>query len=254
MRPAVGRDDDPVLELESVTAGYGPYRALDRVTLSVGRGEAIALVGANGAGKSTVARVCAGLVKPSNGRVIVAGSDLNGAPPWAFARAGVASVPEGRGVFATLTVEENLVLGLTQWLGRGAVSRALQSAYDRFPILAERRSQLAGSLSGGQQRLLSLAKVLGVSPLILVADELSLGLSPAAIDDIYEQLRSLHEAGTAMLLIEQRVDRVLALTSAAAVLDRGRVVFSGPGEQAAGVLEELLGAAATSAQSTCADT
>jgi branched-chain amino acid transport system ATP-binding protein len=230
-----------VLQLESVSAAYGPYRAIDQVSLEVGRGEVVALVGPNGAGKSTVARVSAGLVRPSAGRLRVGGQDMTGAPPWRIARAKLASVPEGRGVFARLSVLENLELSFARWLGPRAVPRALDETFTRFPILAERRHQRAGTLSGGQQRILSLAKVLGDAPEVVVADELSLGLSPAAVDDLYEQLAALHERGVGLLVIEQRVDRVLKLADRAVVLDRGSVRFDGPPSEAAQPLEALLG-------------
>lgn len=228
------------LALVSVTAGYGPYRALDDVSFSLEPGEAVALVGPNGAGKSTVARVCAGLVPPSSGHLLVGGADLTGAPPWRVARAGLASVPEGRGVFGALTVAENLELSFARWLGPGA-RQALDATYERFPILSERRRQRAGTLSGGQQRLLSLAKVLGDAPRVVVADELSLGLSPAAVDDLYQQLAALHSAPTALLVIEQRTDRAFGLADRAIVLDRGVVVHDGPTGTASGVLQRVLG-------------
>jgi branched-chain amino acid transport system ATP-binding protein len=229
------------IELIGVTAGYGPYRALDGVNLAVPDGEVVALVGPNGAGKSTVARVCAGLVVPSVGRLLVGGEDLTGAPPWRIARAKVASVPEGRGVFARLSVAENLELSFGRWLGREAVPAALERTFERFSMLAERRRQPAGTLSGGQQRLLSLAKVLGDDPRVVVADELSLGLSPAAVDDIYEQLHVLRGAGAALLVIEQQTDRALAVADRAVVLDRGVVAFSGPAAGASAVVADILG-------------
>jgi branched-chain amino acid transport system ATP-binding protein len=232
------------IELVAITAGYGPYRALGGVSMAVPDGEVVALVGPNGAGKSTVARVCAGLVVPTEGRLLVGGEDLTGAPPWRIARARLASVPEGRGVFARLSVAENLELSFGEWLGSAAVPAALERTFDRFPMLAERRRQAAGTLSGGQQRLLSLAKVFGDSPRVVVADELSLGLSPAAADDIYEQLRALHRAGTALLVIEQHTDRALELADHAVVLDRGSVVFTGRPADASSAVQGILGVAA----------
>lgn len=229
------------LELVSVTAGYGPYRALNEVSLTVGTGEVVALVGPNGAGKSTVARVCAGLVKPTSGRLLVGGRDLTGSDPWRIARAKLAFVPEGRGVFARLSVAENLELSFGRWLGADAVVGAMEVAFERFPVLAERRRQRAGTLSGGQQRLLSLAKVLGDDPAVVVADELSLGLAPAALDDLYAQLAALHAAGAALLVIEQRTDRVLELAERSVVLDRGAVVFDGAPSGASEVLQGVLG-------------
>lgn len=229
------------LELVSVSAAYGPYRALADVSFSVPAGEVVALIGPNGSGKSTVARVCAGLVVPTEGRLLVDGHDLTGAPPWRIARAKLASVPEGRGVFGRLSVSENLELSFGAWLGAGAAQAALARTFERFPMLAERRRQAAGTLSGGQQRLLSLAKVLGDAPKVVVADELSLGLSPAAVEDIYEQLAVLHDEGSSLVVIEQQTDRVLALADRAVVLDRGSVAFAGPAGQAHQVLQGILG-------------
>ncbi len=168
-----------------VAAGYGPFRALFDVSLAVAPGEAVALLGPNGAGKTTVARVATGLVRPTAGAVRVEGDDLTGAPAHRFARAGVAHAPEGRSVFATLTVEENLRLSFRRALGRAGVGAALDRAYELFPALGRRRGQLAGTLSGGEQRMLSLARVLVESPQLLIADELSLGLAPIIVDEVY---------------------------------------------------------------------
>lgn len=239
-----------LLELEDVSAAYGPYRALFGVSLSVSEGEALALLGPNGAGKSTVARVASGLLVPTEGRVRVAGADLTGSPAWRVARAGVAHVPEGRGVFASLSVEENLVLSFRRRAGGPAVAGALARAYARFPLLSERRRQRAGTLSGGQQRLLSLAKVLVVPPRLLVVDELSLGLAPSVVDEVYEGLRELRARGTALVVVEQQVRRAIALAPRAVVLDRGAVAYSGPSEQARAVTERLLGARSAAADPT----
>src|SRR3954452_7690894 len=144
----------PVLELRDVSAAYGPFRALFGVSVTVGAGEAVALVGSNGAGKTTVARIASGLVAPSIGAVVVGGVDLTGAPAHRFARAGVAHAPEGRSVFATLSVEENLELSFRRLRGRNGVKPALELAYEMFPVLGDRRHQHAGTLSGGEQRML----------------------------------------------------------------------------------------------------
>lgn len=223
----------PVLELDHVSAGYGPFRALFDVSLAVGDGEAVALLGANGAGKTTVARVASGLVAPSAGAVRVAGDDLTGSAAFRFARAGVAHAPEGRSVFATLTTEENLALSFRRALGRAAVRDALARAYELFPILGERRRQLAGTLSGGQQRMLSMARVLVESPGLLVADELSLGLAPKIVDEVYAALARLREHGTALLIVEQQVRHALALCDRAVVLRQGSVAWAGPAAEAA---------------------
>lgn len=230
------------LEFDHVSASYGPYRALFDVSFSVPAGGIVALVGPNGAGKSTIARVASGLVGVTSGLVRVQGSTTSGWPPWRVARAGLAHVPEGRGCFASLSVAENLELTFRQRAGREGLDDALARAYDAFPALADRRRQRAGTLSGGQQRLLSLARVLVVPPALLVADELSLGLSPAWVDTVYERLADIHRAGTALLIVEQQIDRALGLADRAVVLERGRVVADGPGAVAAPAMERVIAA------------
>lgn len=222
----------PVLELRDVSAGYGPFRALFDVDLTVGPGEAVALLGANGVGKTTVARVATGLVEPTEGAVLVDGVDLRGSAPHVFARAGVAHAVEGRSVFASLSVEDNLRLSFRRAFGAGGVDAALDTAFGQFPALARRRSQPAGLLSGGEQRILSLARVLVEAPRLLVADELSLGLAPIVVDQIYEQLTRLRDAGTALLLVEQQVTHALDLCERAVLLDHGSVEWSGPSDEA----------------------
>lgn len=218
----------PVLELRDVTADYGPFHALFGVSLQVAPGEAVALLGANGAGKTTVARVATGLVAPASGSVLVHGEDFTGAPAHRFARAGVAHAPEGRSVFATLTVEQNLRLSFRRSKGRRGVAGALDSAFSHFPVLHQRRHQVAGSLSGGEQRMLSLARVLVEAPPLLVADELSLGLAPVVIDAIYRELERLRAEGTALLVVEQQVGSALALCDRVVLLGHGSVDLEGP--------------------------
>lgn len=232
----------PALEVHQVDAAYGPYRALFGVSFVVPAGGVVALLGSNGAGKSTVARVVSGLVPSTSGRILIGGRDVTGLPAYKIARAGMAHVPEGRGIFASLTVEENLVLAFRQRAGRRAVAEALGRAYGAFPVLGERRSQRGGTLSGGQQRLLSLAKVLVVPPRLLVADELSLGLAPVVVDAVYDGLREINRAGTALLVVEQQVDRALELASSAVVLEHGSVAFDGPSDQAMEAVEKVLAA------------
>ncbi len=237
-------DLPPVLELRRVSAGYGPYRALFGVTFSIPEGAVVALLGPNGAGKSTVARVATGLVEATEGRIMLAGSDVTKRPAWRIARDGVAHVPEGRGVLGTLTVEENLTLVFRQRLGRQRVAETLAQTYESFPVLGERRKQLAGTLSGGQQRLLSLAKVLSAPPRLLVADELSLGLAPVVIEQVYDNLRRINAAGTALLVVEQQVDRCLEFASKAVVLDHGEVAFEGDPARARETVERIVTAKA----------
>lgn len=222
----------PILELADVTAGYGPFRALFGVSLTIAPGRVLAMVGPNGAGKTTVARVVSGLVVPTTGQVLIDGEDHSNAPTYRFARAGVAHAPEGRSVFATLTVEENLQLSFRRSKGRKGVSAALDQAYELFPRLGERRQQLAGTLSGGEQRMLSLSRVLVEKPKLLVADELSLGLAPIIVDSVYESLDSIRESGTALLIVEQHIGHALAIADEVALLDHGEISWQGPPSEA----------------------
>jgi branched-chain amino acid transport system ATP-binding protein len=230
------------LEVDHVSAGYGPYRALFDVTFAVPTGGVTALIGSNGAGKSTVARVVTGLLASTSGTIRLSGKAITGLPAYKIARAGTAHVPEGRGVFASLTVEENLRLVFRQRGGRQCVPDALARAYEAFPVLGQRRGQHGGTLSGGEQRMLSLAKVLVLPPRLLVADEISLGLAPVVIDTVYEGLRQINRAGTALLVVEQQVDRVLDLAGTAVVLEHGSVAYSGGAGGALAAVEEVMSA------------
>lgn len=223
----------PVLELRSVSAAYGPFRAVFDVSLTVDPGEAVALLGANGAGKTTVARLTTGLIAPTDGAVLVDGEDLTGKRAWQFARAGVAHAPEGRSIFATLSVEENLSLSFRRLWGRRGVGSGLERAYELFPVLGRRRKQLAGTLSGGEQRMLSMARVLVEGPKLLVADELSLGLAPIIVDEVYDSLRRLRELGTSLLIVEQLVGDALELCDRVVLLHHGAVSWEGPSADAA---------------------
>lgn len=233
---------DAAISFQHVAAAYGPYRALFDLSFAVAPGSVKALLGSNGAGKSTVARVATGLLRPSTGTVAVGGVDVSRSEAYRIARLGVAHVPEGRGIFASLTVEENLTLVFRQRLGRRRVGDAIARAYDTFPILKDSRQKRGGNLSGGQQRLLSLATVLVVPSKLLVADELSLGLAPVVIDAVYEGLRQIHEAGTALLIVEQQIDRVLDLADDAVVLDCGTLAYDGPAEGVGEAMDKLLAA------------
>ena len=227
------------LALRDVSAGYGPFRALFGVSLEVGPGEAVALLGANGAGKTTVARVATGLVRPTEGSVHVDGADFTGRRTYQYARSGVAHAPEGRSVFATLSVEENLTMALRRrGRPRAAVRPALDRAFEMFPILGRRRQQLAGTLSGGEQRMLSVARVLVDAPKVLVADELSLGLAPIIVDEVYASLRRLRDEGIALLIVEQLVSHALELCGRVVLLHQGAVAWQGSSVDA---LSEVVG-------------
>ncbi len=238
-RPETARSTD-VLSVRNVCAAYGPYRALFDVSFRVPEGSVVALVGSNGAGKSTIARTMTGLVTASEGTVTLSGQDVTKLPAYKIARLGMAHVVEGRGVFSSLTVEENLTLAFRQRDGRGRLRENLERAYGAFPILGERRRQTAGTLSGGQQRLLSLAKVLVVPSKVLVADELSLGLAPVVVDAVYEGLKEINGKGTALVVVEQQVNRVLDLANWAVVLDHGTVAYEGDPAGAGKAVEALM--------------
>src|SRR5437868_3986307 len=230
----------PLLELEGIDAGYAAFRALFGVSLSVPEGSALALLGSNGSGKTSVARVISGLIAPTAGHMRVAGEDVTGMSAWRLTRLGIAHAPEGRSVFASLTVEENLVLGFRQSLGRNGVADALGRAYERFPALAGRRRQSAGTLSGGEQRMLSLARVFADPPRLLVVDELSLGLAPAIVDSVFDALADIRAQGTTLVVIEQHVDRALGLAEHVVLLAQGRVVYRGLAAEIGDQVERLL--------------
>ena len=193
-----------------------------------------------GPGKTTVARVCSGLLHPTAGSVSLAGTDVSKARPYEIARLGVTHAPEGRSVFASLSVEENLTLSFRRELGKRGVPAALEQAFSIFPRLGERRKQQAGTLSGGEQRMLSLARVLVTPPRLLIADEPSLGLAPIIVDEVYRTLREVRDSGASVLLIEQYVHHALELADRAVLLDKGQVAFDGPshelGDRAAQVI------------------
>jgi branched-chain amino acid transport system ATP-binding protein len=231
----------PALDLRSVDAGYGPFRAIFGVTFSLTAGRVLALLGSNGAGKTTIARVCSGLITPTGGAVLVDGEDATRWEPYRFARAGVVHAPEGRSVFASLTVEENLTLTFRRSRGRSGVSAGLEEAYALFPRLGERRKQQAGTLSGGEQRMLSLARVMVERPRLLIADELSLGLAPLIVDEVYRMLAKVRDAGTTILIIEQHVSHALDFADDVIVLAKGEVAFNGPSNEVGDLHQHVLG-------------
>lgn len=230
----------PLLELRNVSAGYGPFRALFDVSFELAEGHVLALLGSNGAGKTTIARVCSGLIRPTSGQVLFEGVRINKFRTYRVARLGITHAPEGRSVFASLTVDENLSLTFRQEFGRRGVANALARAYELFPRLGDRRKQVAGTLSGGEQRMLSLARVLVHPPRLLIADELSLGLAPIVIDEVYRTLRAVREAGTTLLIVEQYVGHALQIADAVVVLTKGRVSFQGPTNELGDLSQWLL--------------
>jgi branched-chain amino acid transport system ATP-binding protein len=218
-----------LLELEDVEARYGAIQALRGVSLAVGEGEVVALLGANGAGKTTTLRAVSGTVRRA-GRISLAGRSLERRSPEAVARAGIAHVPEGRGTFAELSVRENLRLGA--WTRRGRPRGEEERVLAQFPALAEREGQPAGTLSGGEQQMLALARALMARPRLLMLDEPSLGLAPLVVASIFAILRRLNEEeGLAILLVEQNATLALEAASTAYVLEVGRVALEGPADE-----------------------
>jgi branched-chain amino acid transport system ATP-binding protein len=226
----------PILELIDVHASYGRIEVLRGVDLVVPRGAVMALLGANGAGKTTLLRVISGLMPLASGDIHLAGMHVSGATPDQLTRAGLTMVPEGRGVFPNLTVEENL--WLSSFSGQ-QVEKILTDAYGRFPRLKERRRQLAGSLSGGEQQMLSLARALASEPALLLLDELSMGLAPLIVESLYDTVAEIAEQGVSILVVEQFAKSALRVADYAAVMHGGRIVDRGEPAEVEGKLNEL---------------
>jgi ABC-type branched-subunit amino acid transport system ATPase component len=218
-----------LLEAEGIVVRYGRLTILDRVGLSVAAGEMVALLGTNGAGKSTLLRAISGVVPIRAGRVRLAGEDVTGRPPAALVRKGVAHLPGGRAVFPGMSVVDNLRVACAQ-VPRRERPRRIDEAIARFGWLAERREQLAGSLSGGQRQMLGLAMALVAEPRVVLIDELSLGLAPVVVDELLHTLAGLRAGGTAVVVVEQHIDLALGVADRAVFLERGRVRFAGPAQ------------------------
>ena len=221
-----------MLRLEAISASYGAIRALHEVSIEVQAGQFVAIVGPNGAGKTTLFKTISGLIEPEAGRIEFEGQDLLKLPARERAHLGIAHVPEGRQVFSNLTVLENLQMGATPQRGRAQWARNLERCFSLFPVLAERREQLAGTLSGGEQQMLAIGRALASSPRLLMLDEPSMGLAPIVVDLIFERIGDLHRDGQlTIVLVEQRVVEALEPCDQAYVLDVGRCVASGPPDQ-----------------------
>ncbi len=224
----------PVLEVRGLRAGYGRIEVLHGVDLAVPRGTLVGLLGPNGAGKTTALAAISGQVRPTAGTVRMAGVDVTGASPDALARAGVCTIPEGRGVFPNLTVDENLLM-FTH--GGASVRHVTDVAFTHFPQLEVRRKVLAGLLSGGEQQMLALSRALATRPAVLLLDELSMGLAPLVVDELYAQVKTITERGVAILLVEQFAGFVLRVADQVAVLVNGEIRAAGRPTEMAGLLE-----------------
>jgi len=224
MNTSVPTAPGPALSLDNVTSGYQGTTVLRDITLRVPAGRAVALLGPNGAGKTTLLRTVSGLIRPTSGKVYLEGAEVTALPAHRRARLGLCDIPEGRGIFPSLTVKENLLLQSKPGSERDTVAVAV----DAFPRLGGLLKRTAGTLSGGEQQMLAMVRAYATEPRLVLVDELSLGLAPLVVDRLFEILTAMVERGTAVLLVEQYVTRALALATDAYLLTRGRVVFSGP--------------------------
>ena len=216
-----------MIELTGVSASYGSVPAIRDVTIKVEEGEAVGLLGANGSGKSTTLRAISGLVRATSGTITFLGQDLRAPPAYKITELGIAHVPEGRQVFPEMTVNENLEIGSYAPRAKADRSSSLDLVYSIFPRLAERRKQLAGTMSGGEQQMLAVGRGLMLKPRLLMLDEPSLGLAPVMCDVTFEKIQDIHKLGTAILLVEQNVSRALMLVQRAYVLESGKVIVHG---------------------------
>ncbi len=226
MSAALSMPAGGTLELSGIQAGYGDFQALFGVGLRVEPGEAVGVVGPNGAGKTTLLRVISGLIRPRAGTLRYGGRDLTQVPPHELPGLGIAHVPENRRLFPHLTVEENLKVGAFTKSSRAHFAERRDRVYDLFPKMQQRRHQLAGTMSGGEQQMCAIGRGLMAKPSLLMIDELSLGLAPQAVELLLERLRDINRSGVAILLVEQDVMNALDLADRAYVIDRGRVTIS----------------------------
>jgi branched-chain amino acid transport system ATP-binding protein len=225
----------PILELRDIRAGYGPIEVVHGVSLVVPAGSVVALLGPNGGGKSTLLNVCAGLLTPTSGEVWFDGEPVTGVSADGRARRGICTVPEGRGIFPNLSVRENLLMATQVGV---PMDRIEEVAYAQFPHLSPRRKQLAGTLSGGEQQMLALARAFATSPRILLLDELSLGLAPIVVAELYDKVRELASGGLSILLVEQFARTALPIADAAALVLQGVIAHEGSPDE----MEEALSA------------
>ncbi|NYE68779.1 ABC transporter ATP-binding protein [Microlunatus parietis] len=217
---------DPILEVRDLTVSYGRVEAVRNVSFSVEEGSLVTLVGANGAGKSSIINAVSGILRPRSGKINFAGRDITRTPAHRLVGSGLVQVPEGRQILATLTVEENLRLG--GWHRGRTTAASIGEMYGRFPVLAERRSLPAGTLSGGEQQMLTIARALVARPKLLLMDEPSMGLAPKIVDEVFDVIHEIRASGTTVLLVEQNARRALRAADHGYVLASGEIVAEGP--------------------------
>jgi branched-chain amino acid transport system ATP-binding protein len=228
----------PILELTGVTAGYGPLDVLHGLDLTVAKGRITAILGPNGAGKTTTLKVAAGLVAARKGAATLEGEEITGRPPRVIAESGLCLIPEGRGIFPSLTVRENLKLQ-SKISGAGRLKEVEEVAYGRFPRLGQRRKQIAGTMSGGEQQMLALSRGLTSNPTVLMIDEISMGLAPNLVEELFGVVADLARDGTTIVLVEQLAEYTLELADYVAVMAKGRVAAFGQPEDVRGLLSDL---------------
>ncbi len=216
-----------LLEAENINVYYGVIQALKEVSFHVDKGEVVALIGANGAGKTTTLHTITGLIEASSGAIRYKGEDITKVPGHKIVAKGMAHVPEGRRVFANMTVYQNLKLGAFTRTDSKEIAESIEAVYERFPRLKERRNQLAGTLSGGEQQMLAMGRALMSKPEIILMDEPSMGLSPILVNEIFDIINSVHESGTTVLLVEQNAKKALSIADRAYVLETGKIVLEG---------------------------
>jgi branched-chain amino acid transport system ATP-binding protein len=216
-----------ILEVKDLSVSYGGIRALSNVNISVGEGEIISIIGANGAGKSTLLRTISGLIKPNSGSINFNGTEITGIPPHKIASMGISHVPEGRGIFQNLTVMENLHLATSSWKIKGDFNAQLDRVFKLFPRLSERKKQLAGTLSGGEQQMLAMGRGLIMQGKVMLLDEPSMGLAPNLVEMIFQVIRQIHDDGTTILLVEQNAHKAVAIADSVYALKTGTIAFSG---------------------------
>lgn len=214
-----------MLKLTNIHAGYGPIKALKGIDIEINRGEIISLIGSNGAGKSTCLMTISGILKASSGSIMLGDTDIAGLPPHRIVQSGISQVPEGRRIFPKLTVYENLQMGA--FLGRGNFRTSLERMYRLFPILDERKNQLGGTLSGGEQQMLAIGRALMSNPEILLLDEPSLGLAPIMVSKIFKTIHAISREGMTILLVEQNAKAALKLSHRGYVIENGSIILSG---------------------------
>lgn len=250
-RSAAASETAPSLEVKNLEVAYGQVKAVKGVSITVGNGELVSLIGSNGAGKSSTLKAIAGVMKPAAGEVRISGQPTHGLPSEQMVERGVALVPEGRMIFADQTVEDNLYLGAYTRIKKGdkqGVAEDFEKSYTLFPRLHERRTQMAGSLSGGEQQMLALARGLLSRPTLLMIDEMSLGLAPRVIDTLFPVISQLNEEGLSILLVEQMALLAMEVSSRTYVMENGEILAEGPSAQLAKdprVMEAYLGKSAT---------